>query len=99
MRAPNEEFAVREFERRWDGMVHAMDGGIWLHRHVWQGRLMAHLISTDRAKLVAYGERIGIGAERLQFHSLKDPRTGVRRDAWHWDIGGPLLHTVLSGSR
>jgi hypothetical protein len=34
---------------------------------------------------------IGLGESRLQFKPLKDPRTGVRRDAWHWDLGGPLL--------
>jgi hypothetical protein len=27
----------------------------------------------------------------LQFKPLKDPRTGLRRDAWHWDLGGPVL--------
>lgn len=95
MQTPNDEFELREFERRKDGMVHAMDGGIWLHRHIWQGRPMAHLISTDRAKLVAYGKHMGLTEARLQFHPLKDPRSGIRRDAWHWDIGGPLLKTVL----
>ena len=81
----------REFSRRRDGMLHAMDGGLWLHRHVWKGRQMAHLVSTDRTKLLAYGAAVGISASRLQFKPLKDPRTGVRRDAWHWDLGGPLL--------
>ena len=42
-----------EFTRRRDGMIHAMDGGLWLHRHVWYGRPMAHLVSTDRALLLA----------------------------------------------
>jgi hypothetical protein len=95
MHTPNDEFGVREFKRRWDGMVYAMDGGLWLHRHVWQGRRMVHVISTDRAKLVAYGNRVGLDETRLQFHPLKDPRTSQRRDAWHWDIGGPLLKFVL----
>jgi hypothetical protein len=72
-------------------MIHAMDGGLWLHRHLWKGRAMAHLVSTDKARLIAYGASIGIGAERLQFKALKDPRTGKRRDAWHWDLGGPYL--------
>ena len=97
MQTPNDEIALREFERRKDGMIYAMDGGIWLHRHVWQGQPMAHLISTDRAKLLAYGHHIGLAESRLQFHPLKDPRTGIRRAAWHWDIGGPLLRAVLSG--
>lgn len=68
-----------------------MDGGLWLHRHVWKGRRMAHLVSTDRERLLEYGAAIGIPADRLQYHPLKDPRTGERRDAWHWDLGGPVL--------
>ena len=39
----------------------------------------------------AWGRRVGIPAERLQYHPLKDPRDGIRRDAWHWDLGGPYL--------
>jgi hypothetical protein len=76
----------REFARRRDGMIHAMDGGLWLHRHVWRGRQMAHLVSTDRERLLAYGRAVGLPAERLQYKPLKDPRTGTRRDAWHWDL-------------
>jgi hypothetical protein len=72
-------------------MIYAMDGGLWLHRHVWYGRAMAHLVSTDREKLLRYGQRIGLSASRLQFKALKDPRTGAHRDAWHWDLGGPYL--------
>jgi hypothetical protein len=82
---------LREFEKRRDGMIHAMDGGLWLHRHVWKGRRMAHLVSTNKALLLQYGESVGIGAERLQYKPLKDPRTGIRRDAWHWDLSGPYL--------
>lgn len=52
---------------------------------------MAHLVSVDRDRLLAWGARVGIPAERLQFHPLKDPRDGQRRDAWHWDLGGPYL--------
>lgn len=80
----------REFAKRRDGMIHAMDGGMWLHRHVWQGRPLVHLVSTDRARLVVYGEACGLSAERLQYKPLKDPRTGTRREAWHWDLGGPV---------
>ena len=42
----------REFARPRDGMIHAMDGGLWLHRHVWKGTPMAHLVSTDRAPAI-----------------------------------------------
>jgi hypothetical protein len=72
-------------------MIHAMEGGLWLHRHRWKGTPMAHLVSTDKARLLEYGARAGLRPERLQFKPLKDPRTGRRRDAWHWDLGGPYL--------
>ena len=85
------EIGWEEFARRREGMVHAMSGGLWLHRHLWFGRPMAHLVSCDRDRLLEWGRRIGIPAERLQFHPLKDPRNGARRDAWHWDLAGPLL--------
>lgn len=80
----------QEFRSRREGMLHAMDGGLWLHRHVWKGHPMVHLVSTDRAKLLAYGAAIGMPAERLQYKPLKDPRTAARREAWHWDLGGPV---------
>lgn len=72
-------------------MIFAIDGGLWLHRHVWLGRPLAHLVSTNRALLLAYGDAVGLDAARLQYKPLKDPRTGIRRDAWHWDLGGPFL--------
>lgn len=81
----------QEFASRRDGMIHAMDGGLWLHRHVWFGRPMAHLVSTDRARLLAWGERVGLPADRIQYHPLRDPRSGERREAWHWDLAGPYL--------
>ena len=80
-----------EFARRRDGMIFAMDGGLWLHRHVWKGYRMAHLVSTDRERLLAYGRLVGLSSARLQFKPLKDPRTGLRRDAWHWDLVGDLV--------
>lgn len=81
----------REFRLRRDGMIHAMSGGLWLHRHIWKGRPMAHLVSCDRMLLLAYGRQVGLSPERLQYKPLKDPRTGERRDAWHCDLGGPVL--------
>lgn len=76
----------REFSDRRAGMLYAMDGGLWLHRHVWMGRAMAHLVSTDRERLLAYGRAVGLPENRLQYKPLKDPRTGERREAWHWDL-------------
>jgi hypothetical protein len=52
---------------------------------------MAHLVSTDKELLLAYGREVGIPLERIQYKPLKDPRNGIRRDAWHWDLGGPFL--------
>jgi hypothetical protein len=92
---PNDPQALtlewEEFAKRRDGVCHAMDGGLWLHRHVWFGRPMAHLVSVDRDRLLAWGARVGLPADRLQYHALKDPRVGLRREAWHWDLAGPYL--------
>jgi hypothetical protein len=91
-RTPEErEGPYREFVSRRVGMIFAMDGGLWLHRHVWKGRPMAHLVSTNRLRLLAYGHSVGLPEARLQYKPLKDPRTGDRRDAWHWDLVGELL--------
>jgi hypothetical protein len=81
----------REFALRREGMIHAMNGGLWLHRHLWKGRPMAHLVSTNRELLIEYGRSVGLPIARLQYKPLKDPRTAVRRDAWHWDLVGDLL--------
>ena len=90
-RASTDRVVGVSFTRRREGMIHAMDGGLWLHRHVWYGRPMAHLVSTNRERLLAWGRQAGIPEERLQYKPLKDPRTAVRRDAWHWDLVGPWL--------
>ena len=42
----------REFLKRREGMLHALGGGLWLHRHVYRGEPMAHLVSSDRELLV-----------------------------------------------
>jgi hypothetical protein len=64
-------------------MLFAMDGGLWMHRHVWFGTPMAHLVSTDRELLLAYGAAVGlpgvhqsvpIPARHVQRHSRSDKR-------------------------
>jgi hypothetical protein len=90
-RPARDAFDLREFDRPRDGMIHAMDGGLWLHFHTWKGTPMAHLVSTSRELLLAYGRRVGIPADRLQHKPLRDPRTGRRREAWHWDLVGRFL--------
>lgn len=90
LRAVNRAFETHEFAKRREGMIHAMDGGLWLHRHVWLGRPFVHLVSTNRERLLAYGVALGLSANRLQYKPLRDPRTAVRREAWHWDLGGPV---------
>lgn len=37
--------------------------------------------------------------ERLQHHPLKDPRDGIRREAWHWDLAGPYLPAPRSAAQ
>ena len=36
LRALNLFSGCREYVKRREGMIHAMDGGLWLHRHVWK---------------------------------------------------------------
>ena len=91
----------REFvDRRREGMMFALDGGLWLHRHLWRGERMAHLVSSDRSALVAAGRVLGLRAEWLQYKPLRDPRSGERVDAWHWDLRGPhVAQAVALASR
>jgi hypothetical protein len=83
--------SCQEFTRRREGMCFALDGGIWLHRHRLDGEPMVHLVSADRAGLLRVGAELGFDARALQYKPLKDPRTGVRVPAWHWDVWGPRL--------
>jgi hypothetical protein len=83
--------AWREFKRRREGLIHALDGGLWLHRFTLRERRMAHLVSADREALLAWGRRAGLDPRALQYKPLKDPRTGHRVAAWHWDLWGDAL--------
>lgn len=86
---------IREFAKRREGMIHALEGGLWLHRHSYNGEPMAHLVSSDRQLLLRAGEQIGLRPERLQQKPLKDPRTGKRVNAWHWDLRSWSLEACL----
>jgi hypothetical protein len=75
-------------------MCFALDGGVWLHRWRLRGEPMAHLVSADKARLLTLGRELGFSAEWLQYKPLKDPRTGVRVEAWHWDVLGSRLRVL-----
>ena len=87
----------REFPRRRDGLHHALDGGLWLHRFTLDGIPMAHLVSGDRETLLAWGRAAGLDPRWLQYKPLKDPATGERRAARHWDLWGERLPAPGSG--
>ena len=84
-----------EFSRRREGMTHALSGGLWLHRHTYRGEPLAHLVSSDYDLLVEAGNRLSMRPEWIQYKPLKTPATGVRVEAWHWDLRGPRLDEAL----
>ena len=52
---------------------------------------MAHLVSSDKERLLVLGRSLELRPEWLQDKPLKDPRTGQRVRAWHWDVWGAHL--------
>jgi hypothetical protein len=80
-------------------MCHALDGGIWLHRHRLDGEPMAHVVSADRERLLEWGRLLGMQPRWLQYKPLKDPRTGARVEAWHWDLVGERLQRLDDETR
>jgi hypothetical protein len=48
-------------------------------------------VSADRDRLLEVGAALGLEPAWLQYKPLKDPRTGVRVAAWHWDVWGAFL--------
>ncbi len=79
-----------------DGVVYALQGGIWLHPFLLRGERWAHLVSADRDALLRAGVRLRLRPEWLQYRPLKHPVTGVREAAWHWDLRGPRLELALA---
>ena len=55
---------------------------------------MVHLVSADKERLLLLGPELGLRPAWLQYKPLKDPRTGVRVPAWHWDVWGNRLERL-----
>lgn len=89
------QLSWREFERRRDGMAHALSGGLWLHRFLLDGQPWAHLVSSNRDALLRAGTVLGMRPEWLQYKPLKRLDTRERVDAWHWDLRGQRLETAV----
>lgn len=85
----------REYGHWRRGVEHALDGGLWLHRFTLQGERWAHLVSSDRERLLAAGRRLDLDPAWLQHRPLRDPRSGERIEAWHWDLRGERLRRAL----
>ena len=81
----------REFRKRREGMIYALEGGLWFHRHVLRGEPMAHLVSSNLTLLLMAGDWLGMRRDWLQHKPLKFPPTGERIEAWHWDLRGIYL--------
>jgi hypothetical protein len=75
-------------------MCHALDGGVWFHRHRLRDEPLAHLVSADKERLLEVGKALGLHPAWLQYKPLKDPRTGRRVPAWHWDLWGTHLRRL-----
>jgi len=75
-------------------MCFALDGGVWFHRYRLRDEAMAHLVSSDRERLLEVGQLLGLHPAWLQYKPLKDPRRGVRVRAWHWDLWGTRLERL-----
>lgn len=88
----------REFTRRREGMQHALEGGLWLHRFILRGEPMAHLVSSDRTLLLLAGDHLGLRPEWIQYKPLKYPPTGARVAAWHWDLRGHYLQRAVAAA-
>ena len=71
-------------------MVYAMDGGLWLHA-------MAGKVVRWRTSYRPIANGCSTTAEppasrvATPVQTAEGSANGVRRDAWHWDLGGPVL--------
>lgn len=82
--------------RYWrDGVHHALQGGLWLHPFVLRGENWAHLVSSDRDRLLEAGGVLAMRPEWLQYRPIKHPTTWEAHPAWHWDLRGRRLRRAL----
>ena len=86
----------REFGLWREGLIHALEGGLWLHRFMLQGEPWAHLVSADQSALLVAGEVLDMSPAWLQFRPLRDPRSRTRVDAWHWDLRRDRLTRAIA---
>ena len=85
----------REFRFWREGVLHALGGGMWLHRFVLRGERWAHLVSADRDALLGVGARLEMSERWLQYRPIKHPESGQRMPAWHWDLRGDRLALAI----
>jgi len=82
--------------RLWrEGVLHALEGGLWLHPFQLRGERWAPLVSADRDVLLRAGDRLEMPPVWLQYRPLKHPTAGIRVPAWHWDLRGLRLDLAL----
>jgi hypothetical protein len=86
---------LRVFRLWREGVLHALDGGLWLHPFELRGERWAHLVSADRDLLLGAGRHLAMRPEWLQYRPLKHPRTWRPHPAWHWDLRGWRLEQAL----
>lgn len=87
--------AWREFRLWRHGVVHALNGGLWLHQFDLRRERWAHLVSADRAVLLVAGEVLDMPERWLQYRPIKHPETGRPEPAWHWDLRGDRLALAI----
>ncbi|MFN8516347.1 MAG: hypothetical protein U0841_35015 [Chloroflexia bacterium] len=94
------EASKRGFDVRWfawrdvrAALAHGREGGIALHRFRHDLRRFGlgpsdpacHMLSADRAALVAFGAQFGLRAAWIE------PPRPRRPDIWHFDVFGEIL--------
>jgi len=76
-------------------VVHALNGGLWLHQFNLRNERWAHLVSADRDALLLAGASLEMPEHWLQYRPIKHPETGQREPAWHWDLKGDRLALAI----